>query len=64
MLVFDMEAASLRTFFTARKGVEPFFYAPHSMSSTLKWTCSDWGWTAQAPFTFYARLEQSFALDT
>lgn len=59
----EAQAASLRAFFESRKGVEPFFYRPYGIAEPVKWTCSDWSWTAQAPFSFYAKLEESFTLE-
>ena len=53
----------LDTFFTGLGGYRPFFYMPYGFSSTLKWTCADWGGTASTPWKFSAKLEQSFTLE-
>lgn len=53
-----------RTFFEQHGGYMPFWYQPHGFAVPYRWTCREWSGTSGAPFTFAAKLRQSFSLDT
>lgn len=51
---------SLRSFFEERGGYKPFYYTPYGFTGTMKWTCKEWSGVAGSPWTFTAKLKQSF----
>lgn len=57
------ETQALNTFFTTQAGYIAFIYQVWGTAAALKWTCSDWSWSNAAPFTFQAKLVQSFTLE-
>lgn len=55
---------ALRDFLAERGGYKAFWYQPHGHSAPVKWTCNEWSGVAGVPWTFAAKLRQSFTLDT
>lgn len=53
----------LRAFFVERGGYLPFYYQPYGLSQIAKWTCKEWSASASAPWSFNAKLRQSFTLE-
>lgn len=58
------EMQVLRAFFFERGGYLPFYYRPYGFSQSAKWTCKEWSASASAPWSFTAKLRQSFTLET
>jgi len=50
----------LRAFFEERGGYKSFWYQPYGFTTLMKWTCEEWSGVAGAPWTFTAKLTQSF----
>lgn len=57
------EMQELRAFFFERVGTKAFYYRPYGYSTTMKWTCKEWSGVAGAPWSFSAKLRQSFTLE-
>ncbi|MFN3663089.1 phage tail protein [Yoonia sp.] len=57
------DVAALDQFFADQGGHQPFYYAPWGIDEPLKWTCEEWSSSSGAPWTFTAKLEQSFTLE-
>lgn len=53
----------LRAFFFERGGWQAFLYQPYGSAAPIKWTCKEWGASASSPWTFNAKLRQSFTLE-
>jgi phage-related protein len=54
---------SLRSFFEERGGYKAFYYTPYGFSTALKWTCEEWSGQADTPWSFTAKLKQSFTAE-
>lgn len=54
----------LSEFFEGKLGSRPFYYLPRGKSAPLKFTCKEWGGSDGSPWTFDAKLEQSFTTET
>lgn len=57
------DVASLDAFFVSQGGNKAFYYTPYGMTEAMKWTCEEWSASSGAPWTFTAKLEQSFSLE-
>jgi len=62
--LIEAEMISIRTFFEQQAGYKPFYYKPVGVAAPLKWTCKEWSSSANAPWTFTAKLRQDFTLAT
>ena len=56
----DMRA--IVDFFEARGGNEPFLFKPYGEPTARKWTCKEWTFAAESPWTVSAQLVESFSL--
>jgi len=59
----EAQIQELRQFFEDQGGYKAFWYQPHSYAAPLKWTCKEWSDDGTAPFSFSAKLRQSFTLE-
>lgn len=58
-LVYN-EMHLIRTFFEDRAGYKSFYFQPAGYAAAVKWLCKEWNFGSGAPYTFTAKLEQSF----
>lgn len=55
---------NLEDFFVSQGGAKSFYYQPYGYPAPIKWTCEEWGWSGTAPFSFRAKLDESFTLES
>jgi phage-related protein len=56
----DDQYQIIRDFFENHGGYLAFYYQPRDRSTPLKWTCKEWSGLDSSPWSFEAKLEQSF----
>lgn len=55
------QAMALETFFRARGGYIPFYYALLGESNPRKWLCKEWNMTDSTPAKFTATFVENFS---
>lgn len=59
----EAQFIALRDFFRERGGYKSFYYQPRGEAQPMKWRCKDWSGADRSPWSFEAKLEQSFTLE-
>ncbi len=59
----ELQMFELKSFFESHGGYRPFYYEPRGYPGLLKFTCADWSIVDRTPWSFEAKLEQSFTTE-